>query len=382
MLTYKRKLILTKEQEQRISSWIGACRVVYNMGLEIRIATYRNLEKSISKFDLMKQLTEIKNIDWIKDVPAQSLQNSIDRLDTSYKNFFRTCYKGGGFPKFANKRKYHSVLFKEVSVIGNNLIRLPKIGNIKIFKDASIKGTPKIATIIKEPTGYFICVICDNINKDIQNPDESQVIGLDMGVKHFCIDSNGSFYTNPRFFKEYENKLRIENRSLARKIKRSNSWKKQCSKLALLHHKIANVRKDYLHKLSTDIAKKYNTVFVEDLKIANMSKRAKVKIDESGKFLPNHQAQKSGLNKAILDSGWGMFREMLEYKTNVIRVNPQYTSQMCNECGYKNSENRISQSKFVCKCCGHAENADVNAAKNIMGKGIALNRQREAVACA
>ena len=104
MLTYKRKLILTKAQEQRLSSWIGACRVVYNMGLEIRIATYKNLGKSVGKFDLMKQLTEIKDIDWIKDVPSQSLQNSIDRLDTSYKNFFRNCHKGGGFPKFANKR--------------------------------------------------------------------------------------------------------------------------------------------------------------------------------------------------------------------------------------------------------------------------------------
>jgi putative transposase len=382
MLTYKRKLILTKEQENRISSWIGACRLVYNMGMEIRIASYKNLEKSVSKFDLMKQLTTIKDIDWIKDVPSQSLQNSIDRLDTSYKNFFRTCHSGGGFPKFAGKRKFKSILFKEVSIIGNNIIKLPKIGELKIFKDAEIKGIPRTAVIKKEPTGYFLCVTCDNIDRNIQNSDESQVIGLDMGVKHFCIDSNGNFYINPRIFQEYERKLRIENRSLARKKKGSNSWKKQCKKLALLHHKIANIRKDYLHKLSTGFAGKYNTIFVEDLKIANMSKRAKTKQDEDGKFLSNHQAQKSGLNKAILDSGWGMFRDMLEYKTNVVRINPKYTSQTCSDCGYKDSENRKTQSEFECKCCGHAENADVNAAKNILGEGIAYIRQREAVACA
>ena len=382
MLTYKRKLILTKAQEQRINSWIGACRVVYNMGLEIRIATYRNSEKTVGKFDLMKQLTTIKDYDWVKDVPSQSLQNSIDRLDISYKNFFRTCHSGGGFPKFANKRKYKSILFKEVSLIGNNLIRIPKIGNVKIFKDSEIKGTPKTATIKKEPTGYFICVVCDNISKDIQNSDESQIIGLDMGVKHFCIDSDGNFYANPQFFKQYESRLRIENRSLSRKKKGSNNWKRQCKTLSLLHHKIGNVRKDYLHKLSTNFAKQYHTVFVEDLKIVNMSKRAKAIQDEDGKFLPNRQSQKSGLNKAVLDCGWGMFRDMLEYKTNVIRINPKYTSQTCNVCGFKSSENRESQSVFVCKCCGHTSNADINAAKNILGEGIALNRQREALACA
>jgi len=381
MLTYKRKLILTKEQEQRISSWIGACRLVYNMGLEIRIAAWRN-EKRIGKFDLMKQLTTIKDIEWIKDVPSQSLQNTIDRLDISYKNFYRTCHKGGGFPHFAGKRKYKSVLFKEVSLIGNNLIRLPKIGNIKIFKDALIQGTIRTATIKKEPTGYFICVVCDDINRNIQNSDESQVIGLDMGVKHFCIDSDGNYYTNPRVFKQYERQLRIEQRKLKNKKKGSNRQKKQYRKIALLQHKIANMRKDYLHKLSTELAKKYNTVFVEDLKIVNMSKRAKPKQDEVGRFLPNKQAQKSGLNKAILDSGWGMFRDMLEYKTNVVRINPKYTSQTCSECGYKDSENRKSQSNFECKCCGHIENADVNAAKNIKGEGIAYIRQREALACA
>jgi putative transposase len=380
MLTYKRKLILSKEQEQRISSWIGACRVVYNMGLEIKIAAYRN-RKNISSYDLIKQLTTIKDIDWIKDVNAQTLQGAIERLDSAYQTFFRTCHSGGGFPKFAKKRKYKSVLFKQVTVVGNNLINLPKFGKVKIFKDSEIKGTPRTATIKKEPTGYFICVTCDDVNRNIQNEDESQVIGLDMGVKHFCIDSEGKFYINPRIFKEYEAKLRVANRSLSRKVKYSNGWKRQGKRLAILHHKIANVRKDYLHKLSTEFAKKYHTVFVEDLQIKNMSKRAKPKQDEKGKYLPNHQAAKSGLNKAILDSGWGMFRDMMEYKTNLVRVPPQYTSQTCSVCGHVSKENRKSQSEFECVNCGHKENADFNAAKNILGEGIVLERQREESLC-
>lgn len=370
MLTYKRKLILTKGQEDRISSWIGVCRLVYNMGLEIRIAAYSNL-KQVSKNHLMKQLTTIKDIDWIKDVPGHSLQNTMVRLDLSYRNFFRTCHTGGGFPKFASKKRYKSISFIQDGLrhnrpeitVKNNKIKLPKIGELKMFKDAPIVGIPKTATIKKEPTGYFVYIVCAEVRKTIQNPDENQVCGIDMGIANFCVDSNGKVIPNPQHFKKYERQLRIENRSLARKKKGSNRWKKQANKLALLYHTIANVRKDFLHKESTKLAKQFHTIYLEDLKINNMAKN-------------------KNLSKHILDCGWGMFRDMLTYKTNVVRVNPKYTSQTCNECGCVDPENRISQSEFKCTKCGHTANADENAAKNILGKGIAINRKREAMACA
>lgn len=332
----------------------------------------------------MKQLPELKDIEWIKDVPAQTLQNAIERLDIAYQNFFRTCHNGGGFPKFANKKKYKSILLKNGNLnrkiplieIKNNTIKLPKLGQIKMFKDSSILGIPKTATIIKEPTGYFVCIVCDKINKTIQNTDESQVCGIDMGVTYFCVDSNGNVILNPKHFKQYEDKLRIENRSLARKVKGSNRWKKQVKRLALLHHTIANVRKDFLHKESTKLSKQYHTIYVEDLKIDNMTKRANPKQDECGSFIANGQSAKSGLNKSILDCGWGMFRTMLEYKTNVVRINPKHTSQTCNVCGSVDTKNRIIQKEFKCQSCGHVDNADHNASKNIMSKGIALNRKR------
>lgn len=357
MLTYKRKLILTKIQQSRIDSWIGACRVVYNLGLEIRIAAYKNKQQSVHKFDLMKQLVGIKYIDWIADVPSNSLQNVIERLDNSYKKFF----KGGGFPKWANKHKYNSILLKSASVFGNN-VKLPKIGSLKMFKDANIKGEVKTATIIKEVTGYFICITTD-ATKDIQNKDESQVIGLDMGVAHLYVDSNGQFVNNPKHFKKYERQLRIENRSLARKKKGSNGWRKQAKCLSLLHHKIANVRKDYLHKESTKIAKSHHTVILEDLNVKGMSSN-------------------KNLSKRILDCGWATLRTMLEYKTNVVAINPKYTSQTCSSCENVDSKSRLSQSEFVCTNCGHISNADINAAKNIKSKGIALSRQREVLTCA
>ncbi|MEK6882700.1 MAG: transposase [Nanoarchaeota archaeon] len=364
MLTYKRKLKLSKSDEIRISSWIGACRVVYNMGLEIKIATYKTKEQSISKYTLMKQLTEIKDIDWIKDVPAQTLQETMDRLDRSYQTFFRTFKKGGGFPKFAKKDEYNSIVIKDIKVNNeNNTVKLTNLGIISTFKDREIKGVPKRATIIKEPTGYFICIQCDGVEKPVYNSDKNQVGGIDMGISHFCIDSDGGFVANEKHFSKHERKLRIENRSLARKKKFGKNWKKQAKKLGMLHHKIANVRKDFIHKKSTDYARKYNTIFLEDLKINNM-------------------VRNKNLSKQILDCGWGMFRTMLEYKANVVRINPKNTSQKCNCCGRVDLKNRLSQSVFKCINCGYKNNADVNSALNLRSEGIAIIRKREALACA
>jgi len=363
MLTYKRKLILTKAQQSRIDSWIGACRVVYNLGLEVRIAAWKNKQESVHKYELMKQITELRStVDWINDVPADSLNLAMERLDSSYKKFFT----GGGFPKWANKKGYKSISFKQdlrcksVKIDGNK-VSLPKIGVLKIVKDSEILGEIKRTIIVKELTGYFICITTDAI-KSIHSQNESQILGIDMGVAVFVTDSNGGQIQNPKHFKKYEAKLRIENRSLARKKKGSNSWKRQAKKLALLHHKIGNVRKDFLHKQSTIIAKANHTVILEDLNIKGMVK--------------------SNLAKSISDAGWGTFRTMLEYKTNVVAINPKFTSQTCNDCGAKDAKSRVSQSKFVCTSCGVESNADENAAKNILGKGIALIRQREAKACA
>jgi putative transposase len=354
--TYKRKLILTKAQESRLKSWIGACRTVYNLGLQVRIETYKKIQKSTHKYELMKQITDLrKDVSWINDVNADCLQKSIESLDKAYNSFF----KGGGFPKFASKKTFNYIQFKHIKVINNSSIKLPKFGIINIFNDESILGYPKTATIKLEPKGFFITIQCENVPQRFAS--ENQTIGIDMGIAKFCIDSNGKTIENPRHFAKYERKLRIENRSLSRKRKGSNGWKKQAKRLSLLHHKIGNVRLDFLHKESTKIAKVNNVVYVENLNVAGMSKN-------------------TNLSKHILDAGWAMFRQMLSYKTNVIAINPAYTSQTCFECKHVAKENRVSQYEFVCANCGHADNADVNAAKNIKRIGSSLDRQREAVA--
>ena len=371
IITYKRKLKLTKQQQQRVDSWIGACRYVYNLALETRIEAWKK-QKSIGKYELMKQLTELKDIDWIADVPSQSLQNVIERLDVAYQKFF----SGGGFPRWAAKHRYNSILFKSVKVDGN-AVMLPKLGKVNTFKDRFVHGKPRTATIIREHDGYYICISSriDRVHGG-QYPfklaSESQAVGLDMGIAHFCVSSKGDYTANPRHFAKYERKLRIANRSLARKKKGSANWYKQKAKLSRLHAKIGRVRKDFLHQQSWKVVRENGFVAVEDLKVKNMVRR---------------RGAAPRLAKHISDAGWSMFRNQLTYKSDwygriLIAVDPKYTSQTCSECGHKEKENRQSQAKFACLSCGIEQNADVNAAKNILARAIASVSQREALACA
>lgn len=360
--TYKYKLKLSKEQSSLISSWIGASRFVYNIAKETKVEAYK-YGISLSKYDLMKQLVDLKDVEWIKSVPAQSLQNVIERLDKAYQSFF----KGGGFPKWAKKDEYNSILFKSINKTENGF-SLPKIGEVKVFKDRSPEGELKTATIIKEHNAYFVCVTFECQSKNLYPTNDNQVVGIDMGISYFSVDSNGCFVENPRHTKKYENRLRVKNRSLARKKKGSVGFVNNKSELNVLHHKIANVRKDFLHKLSFQYVKENSLIVCEDLKVKNMIKFG-------------------NLSKHISDVSWSNFFSMLSYKSDIyekdfLKINPKYTSQKCNICGHISKENRLTQSNFVCVSCGHQQNADLNAAKNILGDGIAFKRKREAIACA
>lgn len=349
MRTYKRKLILTKCQELRLRQWIGVSRLVYNLGIEVKNETYKKTGRAPHKFELINQITAIRaDFPWINDAPIGVLQNAIQRLDLAYIKFFKTFKSGGGFPKYATKKTHKSITFPNlIQILNEKKIKLPKIGVLKIFKDCAIIGIPKTATIKIEPTGFFITIQCENVPPRFVS--DNQAIGLDMGLTKFCVDSNEGMINNPRHLAKYERQLRIENRSLARKKKGSNCWKKQAKKLALVHHKILNVRRDFLHKESTKIAKVNNVVYLEDLNVAAMSANR-------------------NLSKQILDSGWSTFRIMLSYKTMVIAINPAYTSQTCYVCSHIHKANRTSQSEFVCTKCGHIDHADINAAKILNAK--------------
>jgi putative transposase len=339
-----------------IDNQIGICRMIYNLAKETKEYAYVSQKINLSCYDLQKQITDLKKeFLFISNVPSQTLQDVIERLDKAYKSF----YKGGGYPKWAKKHKYNSLTFKAVSQVSDYVFKLPKIGNVTIFKDRIIQGELRLATITRCNNKYYISIVTKHkINKQ-SKANENQV-GIDMGISFFATLSNGTQIENPRHFLKAQSKLRIENRSLARKKKGSKSWSIQKKRLTTLHSKISAIRKDFLHKNSSILVNQFGFISVEDLNVKNMIK--------------NHR-----LAKSITDCGWSMFFDMLEYKSNwnsvkFVKISPKYTSQTCNNCEEIDRLSRISQSKFVCKTCGTKINADINASKNILGKGIALIR--------
>ena len=194
-----------------------------------------------------------------------------------------------------------------------------------------------------------------------------------MGIAQFATLSNGAAIKPVSAFKQWQGRLAKQQRELVRKEKFSNNWKKQKERIQQIHCKIAYVRHDFLHKTSTQLSNNHAMIVVEALKISNMSRSAKGTMDEPG----THVKAKSGLNKSILDQGFGEFRRQLDYKLgwsggHFLSVNPQYTSQRCSCCKYTDKKNRISQEKFLCQQCGYQDHADINAAKNILAAGHAV----------
>ena len=379
--TYKFKLKPTAVQEKYFSDCISHCRYLYNVAKEAKEWAYNSYGLSYSYYDLANELPILKNQEpWLKEVPSQTLQDVLTRLDLAFQSFF----KGGGYPSWAKKHKYNSITFKSVKQDTYNRVILPKIGSVKYFTSQEIKGKMCIATVMKEVDGYYICIVAKQELVTISKPiSESQVIGIDMGITYFAVTSDGEFIANPRFLKMELNRLRLEQRSLARKVRFSNNWYKQKEVVKKLFLKIKRKRLDFLHKLSTRLVKENDTIIVENLQLKNMTKSAKGTAKNHGSMVK----QKSGLNRSMLDLGVGMFFGQLEYKAkwngnNFLKVNPAYTSQDCLRCGHRSRNNRKSQSKFECESCGHTANADLNASQVIKRRGLEKSSvtQRKAVA--
>lgn len=368
--TYKFKLKPNSFTEGKFTSWINTCRAVYNLSLETKIYAYQTHRISLTKYDLIKQLPDLKKeFDWIKDVPSQTLQSVVERMDTAYQSFF----KGGGFPKWAKKGRYTSILFKQGVKVCSSHITLPKIGKIRYFNSKDLPENSKVKTAIvqKQVDGFYISLSVEQLKeKRYFNPkSDNQAVGLDVGVHFFYALSNGEIKENPKILKSFECSLRKAQRVLSRKKKRSNNWHKQLRKVQKIHLKILRVRNDFSQKISSNLIATFGKIVVEDLRLKNMTKSSKGDLENPGKMVK----QKSGLNRSLLDVGIGEFFRQLEYKSDwygrdFLKVDPKYTSQTCSSCGYRSKENRKSQSRFECNNCGHKENADINAAKNILAR--------------
>lgn len=375
--TYKYKLKPNKGQRETFESWVGINRYLYNIALEHRITAYRSNKTSISKYEQYNQLTDAKKdnkLSFLKTVHSQVLQETLDRVDKAYKSFF----KGSGFPRFQKKGFYNSFTFKQGVRIEGSKVRLPKIGFVKFFNSRTFEGKIKTVTVIKEIDDWYICFAVEIAQRIHTN---SQDVGIDMGITKLSTLSDGTIIENPKFLNSLKRKIRILSRKLARQKKGSNSREKTKRKLANIYQKLRRCRTDYIHKATSNITNKYGAIYVEDLKLKNMSKSSKGTTESHGSNIK----AKSGLNRSLLDASIGTFFSQLEYKTKFnggvfVKVNSAYTSQKCSICKYISKENRTTQSSFECQSCEHKENADINAAKNILGSGRSKSTERRALA--
>ena len=345
--TYRYKLRPTNFQRARLSQWLGGCRYIYNLTKDCKEQAYRK-GVSLSYYDLKKQLPDLKSVDWIKDIPSQTLQDVVKRVDRSYQNFFR----GAGYPKWAKKDRYNSITFPQnVKVVGNR-VKLPKLGSVRFFNSRPIEGIIKTATVSRTVSGWFISIACEIEQHPL--PATDQRIGIDMGISHLAITSEGELIENPRHTKKYERKLRVAQRSLARKMKGGNNRAKQKRVVARLHEKIRKTRKDYHHKVSSRLVSENQAIACEDLVVSNMVKNRK-------------------LSKAISDAGWGQLTTMLEYKCQwygreFVKVPPVYTSRDCSSCGHRTEKMPLNIRFWICPVCSAEHQRDVNAAQNILGR--------------
>ena len=352
------------EQLRNLRQFAGSCRFVYNKALALNVERYEKKEKRLGYAGLCALLPNWKmEHEFLSAVPAQALQQSLKNLERAYTNFFR---KIADFPKFKKKGQRESFRIPQGFEIDNQngRIKLPKLGWMRYRKSQDILGEASNVTVSESCGKWYVSVQTEREAETPQHPSTSAA-GMDWGVVNFVTLSDGEVVDQCQPLKKFLPKLAKLQHRMARKKKFSKNWRKAKACISKLHAKVANIRKDFVHQVSNDISKNHVVVVLEGLQVKDTSKSATKKV-----------AQKSGLNRSILDASPFELRRQLEYKTQwqgglLVPVPPQNTSRKCPECGHLSAENRKSQAKFVCVQCEFSANADFVAAVNIKEAGLA-----------
>lgn len=359
--TYKYRLYPNEFQKEKIDKTIGVCRFIYNLALETKIYAWRAAQISLTAYDLINQLPELKReYNWIKDVDSQSIQASIINMEKAFKSFFN----GNGFPKFKRKRFIGSFQCprntRKVD-FENSLLTIPKIKDIPIRLSRRFSGTIKTITISKTASGkYYASILISDTQKI---PSKSEIspdttLGIDIGIKSYAVTSDGIVYSPNRFLKNSLKRLKCLQRRVNRKQNNSKNRKKANFHVTKLHEKISSQRSDYIHKTTTQLIRdsQAKCFVIEDLNVSGMLKNKK-------------------LAQAISDVSFGEFSRQMKYKCdwygkNLLIINRfAPSSKRCNECGIINNSLTLADRDWVCGC-GATHDRDLNAAKNIKWFGL------------
>lgn len=373
---YKFALRPTGEQQRQMRRFAGSCRFVYNKALAMQQENHVAGNKYIGYVPMAANLPFWKReagTEWLKDTPSQALQHALKDLDRAYTNFFA---KRADFPRFKKKGLSESFRYPDPKQFTldqtNGRVSLPKLGWMRLRLSREVLGELRNITVSQSCGKWYVSI---QTEREIEQsvPTATTAIGLDVGIARFATLSDATFVAPLNSFKKHEARLARYQRRMSRKVRFSSNWKKARARVQKIHSRIANARRDFLHKTSTAISQNHALVCIEDLQVRNMSRSAKGNVEQPGKRV----AQKSGLNKAILDQGWSEFRRQLDYKLNwaggtLLPVPAHHTSQTCPCCGHVSKDNRLTQAKFLCVDCGYENHADVVGAINILERGHRL----------